>query len=255
MPTVAPRALTQQRFDLDPEPHWHALQIYKALKASDVPTIDPPAPVEAMPLPSAWLLAWCPVLSPPAQALLVHLAYLSQRFSGRIANRWFWRPDADLGDHRESGLIRQTGLSPRSLARARAELATAEVLFRTTHARPGTATWYALRWPPPLPPWVEPDAADVGAARDADRRRTIVAAEIQKGGAPWAPSSAWARLCRAQAGDDGAYAADNILTAASPTQMGAALDFLDQLRDGAWLRRQLTWGIPELVADAVSHGR
>ena len=78
---------SQPRFDLDHnDPKAYARDIVRAAQARDNPTQDPPSPRYSIDLPLAWLAAWCPLLSPSSQILLLHLAAMSERFTDRWAD-------------------------------------------------------------------------------------------------------------------------------------------------------------------------
>ena len=230
---------SQPRFDLDHnDPKAYARDIVRAAQARDNPTQDPPSPRYSIDLPLAWLAAWCPLLSPSSQILLLHLAAMSERFTDRCGNRWFFRPDRDL--RHDVGLSSQSGLSPASLWRARRDLRAHGLIYHTAATTTGLATYYALRWPPPMPPQDAPDHC-----------RRIVAKEIQRGGEPWPPAAAWARLCTYVAGDQGAYAAGLLLSADTHDARAAALDFLGRIDSGPWLRQEaISWALPQLAFHA-----
>jgi hypothetical protein len=227
----------QPRFDLDQhDAAAYARDIVRAAQASDRPTQDPPSPQYSIDLPLAWLLGWCPLLPPSSQTLLLHLAAMSQRFTGQPGNRWFFRPDRDL--RRDVGLASQSGLSQPSLWRARRDLRAQGLIYHSSQTNEGRATYYAMTWPPPMPPQTAPDHC-----------RRIVAREIQRGGEPWPPAAAWQRLCAYVAGDQGAYGADLLLSADTTPALMAAIDFFDRIpTSGPWLRREaLSWALPHLL--------
>lgn len=220
----------------------HAWLILKSAIAKLNPTRDPASPTRwfSIPLAAGCLL---PFLSPSAQALYVGLWRLTGRFRKGLPNTWFWCTDTGPSLQRPT-IHSTTGLSPRSLARARTALRDSGAAYITTAGPEQVPTWYALRWP-----------LDIPAAADRSQQ-IIMARELLAGGEPWAPLHAWAALALAVLPGETpkevrcprSALAQRVVTALSPPGRPHLLRraLSDLQAADPWLLRQLNdWALPD----------
>lgn len=196
------------------------------------PDPAPPAPVHVVTLPLL-LLHHAETLEPSPRLLLLHLWTVARAVTKQPIPSWFWHTDRQW--------TRETGLSPRTLARARRVLEDRRLLLITDNQGQGKReTWYAPVWPPPPPPATH------------TYRLQVYADELAASGHPPSRLVMWTRLARAADCHPTAraLALDLAATPAAPPEI--RLRLAARLREAdPWLARQLIWADADLYQTAV----
>jgi len=173
----------------------------------------PPDPRHVLKLPTVVVLSLGQVPT-PARHLHLHLWEIRPKLAGR--GLWFWRTDDQLAP--------ATGLSERSLSRARAQLRALGLWYATLNRGTKAPTWYAPVWPPPIPPGIEGPLTHLW----------LDEAEVC---APYAPLDALALLAQRTH----PLALPLLADLRSPRTLATLR------RSYPWLWLQLRWAAPDLV--------